>query len=267
MYDRSDEHMVSVISRAIRPVNVARMVLGALLAAIMLTPGVAMAAPSTTALYHRHICGPASVGFARCHAIVRTDRSGAPAVTTTPSGYGPAALQSAYALPSATNGAGQVFAIVDAYDDPNAASDLSSYRATFGLGPCSSSGSSPCFRKVNQTGGTRMPHANGGWAQETLARSRHGERDLPALPRAARRGVVCELRRPEHSRRHRREPRGDRRVEQLRWQRVRIGSHERVALPSPRRCHYREQWRQRLRGELPRGFAVRDGRWWHVIED
>jgi len=159
--------MVSVISRAIRPVNVARMVLGALLAAIILTPGVAMAAPSTTGLYHRHVCGPASVGFARCHAIVRTYRSGAPAVTTTPSGYGPAALQSAYALPSATNGAGQVFAIVDAYDDPNAASDLSNYRATFGLGPCLSSGSSPCFRKVNQAGGTRMPHANGGWAQET----------------------------------------------------------------------------------------------------
>jgi hypothetical protein len=46
-----------------------------------------------------------------------------------PSGYHPADLQSAYGLagatgPSATRGGGQTVAIVDAYDDPNAESDL-----------------------------------------------------------------------------------------------------------------------------------------------
>jgi subtilase family serine protease len=72
-------------------------------------------------------------------------------------------LQSAYNLPT-TGGAGKTVAIVDAYDDPTAASDLNVYRAQFGLAPCDSS--NPCFKKVNQTGGTTYPRANGGWAQE-----------------------------------------------------------------------------------------------------
>ena len=33
----------------------------------------------------------------------------------------------------ASDGAGQIVAIVDAYDDPNAASDLAYYRSYFGL--------------------------------------------------------------------------------------------------------------------------------------
>jgi len=55
-------------------------------------------------------------------------------------------------------------AIVDAYDDPNAAADLSTYRQEYGLPSCTTS--TGCFRKVNQTGGTTPPSSNGGWSQE-----------------------------------------------------------------------------------------------------
>lgn len=53
-----------------------------------------------------------------------------------PTGYNPADLQSAYALPSSTAGSGQTVAIVDAYNDPNAESDLGIYRSQFGLPAC-----------------------------------------------------------------------------------------------------------------------------------
>ncbi len=82
--------------------------------------------------------------------------------TATPGGYGPCDLQSAYKLytPSSTLGAGRTVAIVDAYDDPSAASDLNTYRAQFGL-------PSVNFTKINQNGvAGSYPSANGGWAQE-----------------------------------------------------------------------------------------------------
>ena len=85
-----------------------------------------------------------------------------PAATV--SGYGPSDLASAYKLP--TNlGSGETVAIVDAYDDPNAESDLATYRSQFGLPPCTTANG--CFRKVNQNGGTSpLPAANAGWAAE-----------------------------------------------------------------------------------------------------
>ena len=109
-----------------------------------------------------------------CYAMYRTDVGGgnpnAPAQahlasTSTPAGYGPADLQSAYALPSSTAGSGQTVAIVDAYNDPNAASDLAVYRSTYGLPPCTVANG--CFKQVSQSGSTtKLPRNNGGWAQE-----------------------------------------------------------------------------------------------------
>lgn len=106
-----------------------------------------------------HVCGPAAAGFARCHALLLATPN-----ASSPGGYNPTDLQSAYNLPSSTAGSGQTVAIVDAYDDPNAASDLSVYRSQFGLSPCTTANG--CFKKVNQSGGTKYPRANGGWAQE-----------------------------------------------------------------------------------------------------
>jgi hypothetical protein len=54
-------------------------------------------------------------------------------------------------------------AIVDAYDDPNAASDLATYRSTYGLPACGSG----CFQKLNQTGATSpLPSGNSDWGTE-----------------------------------------------------------------------------------------------------
>jgi subtilase family serine protease len=129
-----------------------------LLALLLVIPATASAKPN------RHVCASAATGFAHCHARVVTDAKGSPAVTAAPNGYGPADLQSAYTLPSSSGGSGQTVAIVDAYDDPTAASDLATYRSTYGLAPCGTSNG--CFRKVGQSGTAALPRANGGWAQE-----------------------------------------------------------------------------------------------------
>ena len=79
-------------------------------------------------------------------------------------GFDPADLQSAYGLPSASAGSGQTVAIVDAFDDPNAESDLGVYRTKYGLPECTTANG--CFKKVSQTGTTKYPKAEAGWAVE-----------------------------------------------------------------------------------------------------
>src|SRR5205085_5421691 len=116
----------------------------------------AMAAPSPKSV---HACTAAPTGFAHCHALVRTDVVS----TAAPAGYGPSDLQSAYKL-NAGGGSGQTVAIVDAYDDPRAESDLAVYRSQFGLPACTTANG--CFRKVDQNGGTHYPRGNTGWAEE-----------------------------------------------------------------------------------------------------
>src|SRR3954454_20534178 len=93
--------------------------------------------------------GPAAAGSARCHAHVIANANGAPRAETAPKGYGPAQFRGAYALPAAATTA-QKIAIVDAYDDPNIASDLNAYSSQFGLPLCNTA--NPCFRQVNQSG-------------------------------------------------------------------------------------------------------------------
>ena len=83
-----------------------------------------------------------------------------------PSGYGPSDLQSAYDLPSATAGAGQTIAVVDAFDDPKVEGDLFIYRNMFGLPVCSTL--NHCFTRVNQKGKPHSyPRPNVDWAIET----------------------------------------------------------------------------------------------------
>jgi subtilase family serine protease len=89
--------------------------------------------------------------------------TGAVGPDATPSGYGPADLRDAYALPS-TGGDGATVAVVDAYDDPDAESDLATYRSTFGLPACTTANG--CFKKVGQDGGSTLPKADAGWAEE-----------------------------------------------------------------------------------------------------
>jgi len=116
------------------------------------------------------VCGGERGAVAACTAKVLTQADGVtPAATSSyQSGYRPADLASAYgvALPASTTWSwnGHTVAIVDAYDNPNAESDLAVYRSTFGLSPCTTANS--CFRKVNQTGGTSMPRRSSSWGQE-----------------------------------------------------------------------------------------------------
>ncbi len=79
-------------------------------------------------------------------------------------GFSPADLRSAYKLPT-TGGSGQTVAIVDAFNDPNAESDLKTYRSHYGLSECTAANG--CFKKVNQKGETTNYPANeSGWSVE-----------------------------------------------------------------------------------------------------
>ena len=146
--------------------------LSALVMSLGLAPTVAMAMPVDPAANLpanvARACGLPGPDQASCHALRRTDvtphRNNPNGPNVTPSGYGPSDLQSAYNLASASagNGGSATVAIVDAYDDPNAAADLAVYRAQYGLSTCGTG----CFTKVDQTGGTNYPSGDTGWSQE-----------------------------------------------------------------------------------------------------
>jgi hypothetical protein len=118
----------------------------------------------------KDVCTHAVPGLAYCDAhVVTADGGAAPLATTSYQfGYTPQNLASAYNWADPTGSTwtwnGQTVAIVDAYDNPNVASDLSVYRSQFGLPPCTTANS--CFRKVNQRGGSPAPAGNVGWGQE-----------------------------------------------------------------------------------------------------
>jgi hypothetical protein len=111
-------------------------------------------------------CKPATAGHATCLALQLVPRTTEARARTRPlgvtrshaiaadspkeGGYGltPGQLHSAYGLP-ATAVSTQTIALVDAYNDPTAASDLQAYESEFELDSCKETG---CFRKVNQEG-------------------------------------------------------------------------------------------------------------------
>jgi hypothetical protein len=88
-----------------------------------------------------------------------------PHSTPGPTGYTPAQVRHAYGFDQinfggvAGDGTGQTIAIVDAYDDPNIASDLVQFGRAFGL-------PDPAFQKVNQKGGSTPPAASPTWGVE-----------------------------------------------------------------------------------------------------
>jgi hypothetical protein len=132
----------------------------------------------------RQLCPtPVRAGQIQCEALVNTRASararkaqaGRAAITNP--GISPATIQSLYGLAAAaaSGGTGVTVAVVDAYDDPRAASDLADYRFESGQPACpdsSGAGTGPgCLTQVNQTGGTSLPGTDptGGWeAEEAL---------------------------------------------------------------------------------------------------
>ncbi|OGN71883.1 MAG: hypothetical protein A2X25_14840 [Chloroflexi bacterium GWB2_49_20] len=103
--------------------------------------------------------GPAAPGDSHCYAWVRPNASASPV------GLTPAQMKAAYGFSTSnTAGAGMTIAIVDAYDLPTAEKDLNVFSKQFGLPECTTANG--CFKKVNQTGGTKYPRYNSGWGLE-----------------------------------------------------------------------------------------------------
>ena len=150
-------------------------VLGTIFAGCGDSNGPPVAATPNDGVNYKAACDQLSPGENDvCFALVRTDVGGAPAAVgrigtrshSTPVGYGPAQLQAAYALPSATAGNGQTVALVESGDYPSAAADLATYRSLYGLPACTVANG--CFKKVGQTGSTTsLPRVNASWAEET----------------------------------------------------------------------------------------------------
>jgi subtilase family serine protease len=108
---------------------------------------------------------PTRPGVMACNALKVAGRAAPRGVETLPPGYGPSDIQKLYGLPSTTAGAGRTVAVVAAYDDPTAESDLAGYRSTYGLPACTAANG--CFTKVNQSGAASpLPAADAGWAEE-----------------------------------------------------------------------------------------------------
>ncbi len=107
----------------------------------------------------------------RVKVLGRLANGGPKLSSSTPSGLPPSAIQTVYNLsglsPSSGAGSGQIIAIIDAYADPNALSDLNTFNSEYGypqLSTCTSlSQSGPCFEQVNPQG---TPKVNSGWALE-----------------------------------------------------------------------------------------------------
>ena len=122
---------------------------------------------------YRRACAVAHrPGVAACMALVRTDVRQRPAAffrlaAPVGFGYGPADLVSAYNLPSSTTV--RNVAVVDAYNDPNAVSDLATYRSSWGLPACNTTTGAGCLTVTNQNGAASPLPANSGstgWATE-----------------------------------------------------------------------------------------------------
>ena len=132
------------------------------LAALSAVGAASASTPSATGKHALHACAAASKGYAACFAQTMVNNNGANPNASSPSGLNPADIQSAYKLSGSST---STVAIVDAYNDPNAESDLGVYRSQFGLPACTTANG--CFKKVSQTGSTtNLPKNNASWSVE-----------------------------------------------------------------------------------------------------
>lgn len=121
------------------------------------------AASETSSTYAENCAVPPQPGYARCLALHRLGIAQPQTAAAAPAGLGPSDLQAAYRVPA--TGATATVAVVDAYDNPNAESDLAKYRSQYGLPPCTTANG--CFTKLNQNGEQgSYPAADSGWAGE-----------------------------------------------------------------------------------------------------
>ncbi len=112
----------------------------------------------------KSVCGSVTAGDAACLSWVLQNGnqpSTGSAVVNAPTGLSPSVIDSVYGFSSATSGgSGQTIAIVDAYDDPNAANDLATFSTEYHL-------PTAVLRKVNEYGTTApLPASDPNWALE-----------------------------------------------------------------------------------------------------
>ncbi len=121
--------------------------------------------------WFEHACNAARPGAVACNAEMVSNSAGMPLPSSTPpaGASGPVQFHTGYNLPT-TAATPKTIAIVDAYDDPNIASDLAAFNTSYSLPQLNtytnSSTPGPWFRKVNQSGGTSYPPPNSGWGLE-----------------------------------------------------------------------------------------------------
>jgi subtilase family serine protease len=107
---------------------------------------------------------PLSGGIQCFGQAIRPAKQDGPELMAGPTGLGPTQIQSAYKL-AGLNASGRTVAIVDAFNDPKAASDLATFRQAYGLPACTTANG--CFKQVNQNGATSpLPSGDYGWAEE-----------------------------------------------------------------------------------------------------
>ena len=107
---------------------------------------------------------PVSGGIHCFGQAIRPATQDCPELMAGPTGFGPTQIQSAYKL-AGLNASGRTVAIVDAFNDPKAASDLATFRKAYGLPACTTANG--CFKQVNQNGATSpLPSGDYGWAEE-----------------------------------------------------------------------------------------------------
>jgi hypothetical protein len=137
--------------------------------------GLAAAAPAAHSSgpgYHRACAVKHSATIAACMALIENGVKQETAgqlhgFAPVGFGYGRPALVKAYVLPSSPKVVN--VAVVDAYNDPNAVSDLATYRSSWGLPACNTTTGSGCLTVTNQNGATSPLPANAGttgWATE-----------------------------------------------------------------------------------------------------
>ncbi|HEX3369070.1 MAG TPA: hypothetical protein VHS56_05810 [Candidatus Cybelea sp.] len=117
-------------------------------------PGVVALGPGKEYLARR-ACPEAPAGRAQCGVLILNERP-----QNNEPGWGARDIEAAYNLPSSSKGLGQIVAIIDAYDNPNVASDLAVYRQQYGLPPAK-------LYKYNQDGEqSNYPQGNPSWGVE-----------------------------------------------------------------------------------------------------
>ncbi|SPF48441.1 putative Subtilase family serine protease [Candidatus Sulfotelmatobacter kueseliae] len=149
-------------------------------------PDPAASAETTHYAIGERVCKPAKRRHATCFVMRRVEvtestpgarpyklaagASLSPAATRQTQTIGPAGGMTPYDFQTAynfktTGGTGQTIALVDAYNDPNIASDLATFDTEYGLPACTVA--NKCLKVVNQTGGSTLPsNDTTGWSVE-----------------------------------------------------------------------------------------------------